>query len=138
MGSAGGTLSLANGARLEIPAGALDGAIEITFQVGADGHAFGDRERQRPLGPMLTVVPELNVTEGHEIVLSIPEQPVPSGFAPDDIAFEMEEVDRDARAIDTLATQTRWSIYPVQVEGGRFVIRTAYLPGNRLQFGVAR
>ncbi len=36
VGPAGGTLSLTNGARLEIPAGALAREVEISLHVGAD------------------------------------------------------------------------------------------------------
>ncbi|MEC7526448.1 MAG: hypothetical protein VYE22_41600 [Myxococcota bacterium] len=138
VGEAGGTLSLTNGARLEIPAGALQGETEVALQVGADGRAFGDAERQRPLGPMINVVPAILATEGTSFSISIPEQPLPSGFESSDLAFAMEEVDDDQRAIDTLGTQTRWQFYPVRVEGGRFRADVGGLPGHRLQFGVAR
>lgn len=137
VGQAGGTLTLSNGARLEIPPGALAREVEVTLHVGAEGQAFGDGERQRPLGPMLGVTPAIVAEEG-SFVLSIPEQPVPTGFASDDLAFAMEEADADARAIDTIATQTRWQFYPVQVEGGRFVARTEGFHGHRVRFGVAR
>lgn len=138
VGSAGGTLSLSNGARLEIPAGALSRDVEITFHVGADGQAFGDAERQRPLGPMLGITPALAAENGASFVLSIPSVPVPTGFQSDDLAFAMEETDEGARAIDTIATQTRWQFYHVQVDGGRFVARTQGFPGHRVRFGVAR
>lgn len=138
VGSAGGTLSLSNGARLEIPAGALSRDVEVTFHVGADGQAFGDAERQRPLGPMLSIEPALAAESGASFVLSIPSLPVPTGFESDDLAFAMEETDDGARAIDTIATQTRWQFYHVQVEGGRFVARTQAFPGHRVRFGVAR
>lgn len=138
VGPAGGTLSLRNGARLTIPAGAIDEEIEIAFHVGADGHAFGDRERQRPLGPMLAVEPGIVSAGGAPFELSIPEQPIPTGFETADLAFAIEEVDEGARAIDTLATQTRWQFYPVAVENGRFIVRTSGFGGQRVQFGVAR
>src|SRR5690606_16566372 len=103
-----------------------------------NGHAFGDGERQRPLGPMLAVTPALAAENGARFVLSIPEQPVPTGFASEDLAFAMEETDENARAIETIATQTRWQFYPVEVQGGRFVARTPVLHGHRVRFGVAR
>src|SRR3954453_19737192 len=40
IGSAGGTLELDNGARLEIPAGALSESVQITFAAGARTTAF--------------------------------------------------------------------------------------------------
>lgn len=138
VGPSGGTLSLRNGARLTIPSGALAEPIEVSLHVGADGQAFGDRERQRPLGPMLAVEPAIASEGGAPFELSVPEQPIPSGFETSDLAFAIEDVDEGARAIDTLATQTRWQFYPVAVEGGRFVVRISGLAGHRVQFGIAR
>lgn len=137
VGSAGGTLSLSNGARLEIPSGALGESVEVTLQNGADGQAFGDRERQRALTPMLNVTPQL-ISEGGNFVVSYPSQAIPAGFEESDLAFAMEFVDDHQRAIDTLGTQTRWQFFPVQVQNGRFVASVDGLPGHRLQFGVAR
>lgn len=136
--AAGGTLALANGARLTIPQDALTTPTEVVFRVGADGHAFGDRERQRALGPMLVVEPAIVSEGGAPFELSIPAQPLPPAFEPPDLAFAIEEIDEGARAIDTLATQTRWQFYPVAVENERFVVRTSGFAGQRVQFGVAR
>ena len=135
---AGGTFSLTSGARLEIPEGAIAEPVEVSFHVGAEGHAFGDRERQRPLGPLVAVEPSLIAAEGSSFTVSVPAQPLPDGWSPSDLAFAMEEVDTDPRAMDSLGTQTRWQFYPVTVENNRFVARVTGLPGNRLQFGVAR
>jgi len=137
VGADGGTLSLQNGVRLEIPAGALDEPTEITLSHGAEGHAFGDRERQRALGPIFTIVPQLR-SSGDPFVVSVPAQPVPAGYSEDDLAFAMEEVDEEQRAIDVLGTQTRWEFYPVVVANGRLEAHTMGLQGNRAQFGVAR
>lgn len=138
IGRAGGTLSLANGARLVIPPGALSEETEVALLVGAEGHAFGDAERQRALGPMLAVEPAIVSAGGVPFELSIPEQPIPTGFERSDLAFAIEETHEGARAIETLATRTRWQFYPVVVEGGRFVVRTSGFGGHRVQFGVAR
>ncbi|MBX3272565.1 MAG: hypothetical protein KF729_20060 [Sandaracinaceae bacterium] len=137
VGRAGGTFSLANGARLEIPSGALARDLEVSFGVGADGQAFGDREHQRAVGPMLNVEPALD-SEGPPFVLSIPQLPIPNGWSDSDLAFAMEEVHDEQRAIDTLGTVTRWQFYSASVEGGRIVARTTGLMGHRVQFGVAR
>lgn len=137
VGSEGGTLSLSNGARLEIPAGALSESVEVTLSHGADGQAFGDRENQRALGPMLNIEPNLR-SEGGHFVVSIPEQPVPNGWSTDDLAFAMEEVSDEQRAMDVLGTVTRWQFYHARVQGGRLVADTAGLHGHRVQFGVAR
>lgn len=133
----GGTLSLRNGARLEIPTGALSEPIEVILRRGAEGHAFGDAERQRPLGPMLNIEPGLVASDG-TFTISVPSQTIPSGFEEADLAFAMEEVDDQQRAIDTLGTQTRWQFYPVRVENGRWVAQVRGLAGHRVQFGVAR
>jgi hypothetical protein len=136
VGRAGGTLTLSNGARLSIPADALSEEVEVTLHVGADGRAFGDRERQRPLGPMLAVEPAI-VSNGDAIELSIPQLALPGGYSEDDLAFAVEEPTEE-RTMGTLATETRWQFLPVQIQNGRFVARTDGLPGQRLQFGVAR
>jgi len=135
---AGGTLSLTNGTRLEIPRGALSEPVEVVLRHGASGHAFGDAETQRPLGPMVNIAPMIVAAEGTGFTVSIPAQPIPAGFEEADLAFAMEEVDDQQRAIDTLGTQTRWQFYPVRVENGRFVAVVGGLPGHRVQFGVAR
>lgn len=137
VGEAGGTLSLTNGARLTIPRGAVPASTEVTFGRGVDGQAFSNAESQRPLGPMLNVTPALRAATGH-FEVSIPRQSIPSGFEEADLAFAMEEVDDQQRAIDVLGTQTRWQFYPVEVEGDRFVARIDGLPGHRLHFGVSR
>ncbi|MCC6875374.1 MAG: hypothetical protein IT378_13795 [Sandaracinaceae bacterium] len=128
---AGGTLSLANGARIAIAA--IDSPAEVVLRVGADARAFSNPETQRPLGPVLTIEPAIV----GEITISIPQVPMPSGFSSSDLAFAIEEV-AQGRAIDTIGTQTRWQFHPVQIEDGRFVARVGGLAGHRVQFGVAR
>ena len=86
---------------------------------------------------MINVTPPIH-SQGEPFVVSAPEQPIPAGWTPTDLAFAMEEVDDEQRAIDTVGTQTRWQFYPVQVENRRFSVRTEALMGHRLQFGVAR
>lgn len=138
VGEAGGTLSLQSGVRLVIPPGALAEESEVSLKEVAAGHAFGDAERQRPLGPTFAVEPAIVSAGGAPFEISIPQQPVPTGFERDDLALAVEGVHQGARAIDTLATHTRWQFYPVSIEDGRFVVRTTGLPGHRIQFGVAR
>lgn len=136
--NAGGTLSLQNGARLEIPSGAIAEPTEVVLRRGAEGQAFGDLERQRSLSPMLNVEPMLVAADGGAFVVSVPAQTIPSGFEEADLAMAMEEIDDQQRAIDTLGTQTRWQFYPVEVQNGRWVARVGGLAGHRIQFGVAR
>lgn len=137
VGGAGGTLALANGARLEIPAGALAEEVEVQMAAVGACRAFGDAERQRPLGPVLNIEPGLSASEG-AFELSIPQVALPGGYSEDDLAFAVEEPAEGARARGTLATETRWNFLPVVVRNGRFVARTDGLPGHRVQFGVAR
>ncbi len=137
VGRAGGTFALANGGRLEIPSGAIASATDVRFANGADGQAFGDRENQRPLGPMLNVEPAIR-SEGGDLRVSIPQQPIPNGWSEDDLAFAMEEVADQQRAMDVLGTVTRWQFYRARVENGRFVAEVPGVPGHRVQFGVAR
>ncbi len=137
VGRAGGTLSLTNGARLQIPAGALSEPTQVTLSHGAEGQAFGDREAQRALGPMLNIEPPL-YSDGPPFIVSIPEQPIPNGWSTEDLAFAMEEISNEQRAIDVLGTVTRWQFYSTTVESGRIQVRTTGLQGNRMQFGVAR
>ena len=137
VGPAGGTLSLSNGARLEIPAGALSAPTEVVLSHGVEGQAFRDRETQRALGPMLNIEPVLR-SGGAEFVVSIPQQPVPNGWSQEDLAFAMEEVSDEQRAIDVLGTVTRWQYYPVRMTGGRLAAHTMGLQGARVQFGVSR
>lgn len=136
--TAGGVLTLANGARLEIPRGALNEPIEVVIRPDAQGHAFGDSESQRPLGPMVSIQPALTAGAGESFTISVPAQPIPAGFEEADLAFAMEEVHDQQRAIDTLGTRTFWQFYPVRVENGRFVARVNGVPGHRVQFGVSR
>lgn len=136
VGSAGGTLSLENGARVMIPAGALSEPVEVTLSHGAEGQAFGDRESMRALGPMFEIAPALR-SEGPSFVVSIPEQPIPAGWAPDDLALAMEEIGPQ-RPNDTLSTNTRWVMYPIRVTNGRLECHTDGLQGHRVQFGVSR
>jgi hypothetical protein len=137
VGAAGGTLSLSNGARLEIPEGALSEEVEIAMSNAPACRAFGDAESQRPLGPVLNVEPPLSTSTG-AFELSIPQVALPGGYREDDLAFAVEDVAVGSRASETLATETHWNFLPVVVRNGRFVARTDGLPGHRVQFGVAR
>jgi len=137
VGAAGGTFSLSNGSRLEIPSGTFSEPTEVTLQNGADGEAFGDREYQRALGPMLNILPAMDAGGGR-LRVSVPQQPIPSGWTEDDLAFAIEEVADEQRAMDVLGTVTRWQFFPARVENNRFVAEVGGLPGHRVQFGVAR
>src|SRR5262245_59321116 len=77
VGRAGGPLELDNGARLDIPAGALDEEVEVTFADGTRTTAFANRDFERPLGPTLEIAPELTLTG--PVRVSIPLRDMPEG-----------------------------------------------------------
>lgn len=137
VGTRGGTLELANGSRLEIPAGALEREVEITMRVAADGQAFEDRELRRPLSAVVEILPQVPAAGGQRFRLSMPAQPIPDGFERSDLALGHETDDTRGRPIGT-ATHTRWDMWPARIEGERFVSDLDMLAGHRMQFGVSR
>ncbi|MDQ3035262.1 MAG: hypothetical protein M3Y87_22840, partial [Myxococcota bacterium] len=136
VGSAGGRLELANGGRLEIPAGALAQETEIFFGTGASAREAWDAETKQPLGPTLEVRPAIVAANGAEFRVSAPATQVPDGFEADDLALGHEE-EVDARHLSA-TTATRWQMWPARVESGRFVADLPALGGHRVQFGVSR
>jgi hypothetical protein len=135
VGSAGGTLELDNGARLEIPAGALSEAVQITFATGARTTAFSNKEHERPIGPTLELAPELALST--PVKVSIPALRLPDGFAEADLALGLEQLGAQ-RAVEMQGTQTRWDYFPATAEAGRAVAELAQIPGYRLQFLVSK
>jgi hypothetical protein len=135
IGSAGGTLELDNGARLEIPAGALESPVEITFAAGARTTAFSNKEHERPLGPTLEIAPELALSSPAKV--SVPALRLPEGFAETDLALGLEQLG-DQRAVEMQGTQTRWDYFPAASQAGRAVAELAAVPGYRLQFLVSK
>jgi hypothetical protein len=135
--TAGGTLELANGARVEVPADALPARTTLTFSVGPPTQVFAHREHQQPVGPMLQLEPALVATPGKRLRISVPFVQVPSGFTQDDLALAVESV-AEQRALGMGGTQTRWQNFPVTVEGNRLVGELAEVPGMRLVFLAAR
>lgn len=135
VGADGGTLELANGARLEIPAGALDSDVEIRLHVGAEAREAWDDETKRPLGPVVDVEPAITASSG-QFRVSAPAMPLPDGFDLSDLALGAEEEVGDTHLGG--ATRTRWQMWPARVDGNRFVAELPALGGHRLQFGVSR
>lgn len=136
VGRAGGTLELANGGRLEIPAGALGEEVEIVFTTGASAREAWDAETKRPLGPTLEVRPAMTAGGGARFRLSTPATQLPDGFELADLGLGHEE-EADARHLSA-STATRWQMWPARVESGRFVAEMPALAGHRVQFGVSR
>ena len=135
VGSAGGTLELDNGARLEIPAGALSETVQITFAAGARTTAFSNKEHERPVGPTLEIAPELALSAPARV--SVPARDIPEGFAETDFALGLEQLGSQ-RAVEMQGTQTRWDYFPAAAQAGRAVAELAQVPGFRLQFLVSK
>jgi hypothetical protein len=134
VGRAGGTLELANGARLEIPEEAIASEVEISFRVAPPAREAWDDETKRALGPSLEIEPAIRAQSG-QFRISCPASPIPPGFDREDLALGTEE---EAGATLGGATMTRWQMWPARVEGNRFVADMPAFPGQRVQFGVSR
>jgi hypothetical protein len=136
VGNAGGTLELDNGARLEIPQGALSEPVEITFGRGGHTTAFSNHEWERPLGPTLTLTPAIAL--GSPMKVSVPLATLPEGFSESDLALGLEVVSDSQRAVQMTGTQTRWDYLPASTASGRATAQLDAVPGYRLQFVVSK
>jgi hypothetical protein len=135
VGKAGGTLELDNGARLEIPQGALVDNVEVTFSRGTHTTAFSNHEWERPLGPTLEISPEFAL--GSPIKVSVPVSQLPEGFGEQDLALGLEVPSQNQRQ-QMQGTQTRWDYLPASTTSGRAVAELNSVPGYRLQFVVSK
>lgn len=135
IGRGGGSLELDNGARLEIPAGALQEAVEVTFAVGARTTAFSNKEFERPVGPVLEIAPELVLAA--PIKVSVPALRLPDGFSEQDLALGVEILG-DQRAIEMQGVQTRWDYQNASANAGRAEAQLTQVPGFRVQFLVSK
>lgn len=135
VGEAGGTLELDNGARLDIPAGALTDDVTLTFAAGARTTAFSNREYERTLGPTLEIAPAL--VPGTALSVSIPLAQLPEGFAADDVALGVE-VPADLQRLGGQGTQTRWDYMDATTDHGRAAATLSRLSGMRVQFIVSK
>jgi hypothetical protein len=139
VGPAGGVLELSNGAKLEIPAGALGDSVDVIFGVGSSTQAFANRENERTLGPALLIQPALIAQPGARIKISAPVGPIPQPFTEDDVTLATETVDEMDPMSDVRPTvQTIWQYASASVEGGRLVAELQELPGMRVQFLLSR
>ena len=136
IGPRGGTLELANGARLSIPNGALSEPVEITFSEGAHTTAFSNHEYERPLGPIVEIAPEIALNAPVEV--SVPLGQLPEGFSESDLALGLEVLATNQRAVPGQATNTRWDYLTAANKGGRAVAALSSVPGFRVQFVVSK
>ena len=137
VGPMGGSLELANGARLEIDPNVLSEDVEITMRVAEGAHVFDTSEYQTPLGPLVEVEPALAPSRTRSIHYSVPFTRIPAGYPESDLALAVEE-ESSQREHFVSATQTRWQMYAARHTGDRFVSDLDVLAGHRLQFGVSR
>jgi len=138
MGPAGGTLELGNGARIEIPQGALDEATPMVFRVAPATTAFLNQEGLQALGPLVLVSPEIYGAEREMIVFSIPLSSLPAGYDAAHLRIANEQPEGDQREYAENTTTTRWHYNAATMEGGRAIARFPSLPGMRLQFVVSK
>lgn len=137
VGRMGGTLELANGARLEIDRDVFSEEVEITMRVAEGAHVFDTSETQTPLGPLVEITPAVTPGLTRSIHYSVPYVRIPDGYPESDLALAIEEPGAQ-RDLFVSATQTRWQMYPARHAGDRFVSDLDELAGHRLQFGVSR
>lgn len=135
VGPKGGTLELANGARLTIPPGAFTSPVEITFSEGARTTAFANHEYERTVGPTLEIGPEAAIAAPLQV--SVPISRLPDGFEESDLTLGME-VPRDHQRLEMQGVQTRWDYLPAQSQSGRAVAQIGSVPGFRVQFLVSK
>lgn len=139
VGPAGGVLELSNGAKLEIPAGALGDEVEVIFGIGSQTQAFANRDFERPMGPTLLIQPALVAQPGARIKVSAPMGSIPQPFTEEDITLATEAVDEMDPMSDVRTNiQTVWQYANAEVVGGRFVAEVQELPGMRVQFLLSR
>ena len=135
VGPAGGTLELSNGAKLEIPQGALGDQVDVIFGVGSRTQAFANREYERTIGPTLIIQPSMVMQPGKRATLSAPLSSIPQPFTEEDVALATEEVDEYDPQSDVRNTvQTVWQYNAASVQGGRLVAELQEIPGFRVQF----
>lgn len=138
MGSLGGELTLANGAHLVIPPGALAEDIEVMFALGETVNAFNNRDDERIVGPSLVVAPELRSANGAKFVVELPYTTLPEGFTQEDVVIAFERNDEDATGFRGGAVRTTWDHAPARaLPGNKLRAEFTELPGLRVQFVVS-
>lgn len=136
IGPAGGTITLSNGCRIDIPDGSIDADLEFHATEGAAANVWSSEEGEVEAGPLFDLRPFVVAESGHTFTISCPARDAPRGFESADVRLGMEE-EMERRAF-TDAVQTRWQYHPASREGDRFVAELAYFGGHRVQFGFIR
>lgn len=131
MGSAGGSLTLTSGPKVEIPPGAIDGSEEVVIRESQGTTAFYNEESERPVGPTFVISPDIQAPEGRTIKVSIPLAAYPEGYGDVAIAYEYSVGER-VGAEDS--EHTRWQYEAARLTGGRAVAELPAVNGYRLQF----
>jgi hypothetical protein len=134
MGPSGGSLTLSSGAKVEIPPGAIEGALDVVLEESQMTTAFYNEESERPIGPTFIVSPGVQAPEGRTIKVSIPLAAYPEGYGDVAIAYEYSVGDR-VGAEDS--EHTRWQYETAKLSGGRAVADLPGVNGYRLQFVIA-
>lgn len=133
-GAPGGSLALSSGPRVEIPPGAIEGAVEIVLRESQMTTAFYNEESERPIGPVFVVSPGFNAPDGRTVRVSIPLAAYPEGYGDVAIAYEYSE---GARVGAEDSEHTRWQYEKARLTGGRAVADLPGLNGYRLQFVIS-
>ncbi|MGD8861903.1 MAG: hypothetical protein PVI30_17970, partial [Myxococcales bacterium] len=134
LGSAGGTLELSGGPRVEVPAGAIDEPMDFVLKEAPMTTAFFNSEHERPWGPTFVFSPGVNAPDGTTITVSVPLAAYPEGWGDVAIAYEYPVGDM-VGAED--AQHTKWQYEDASHTGGRAVAELPAVNGYRLQFVIA-
>lgn len=138
MGSPGGDLALANGARLVVPAGALDADVEVMLGLGEPVTAFNNHDDEKIVGPSLVIAPELASANSAPFVVELPFTSLPEGFTEADIAVAFESTDDDASGFRGGAVRTTWEHAPARITADhKLRAEFVHAPGMRVQFVVS-
>jgi len=131
MGAAGGTLELASGARVDIPAGALSEPQEIVLSLTQGTTAFFNSEHEKPVGPVFEVSPGMDAPEGGSITISIPLASYPEGWGDISLGYEYP-VGAVVGGEDS--EHTKWQYENAKLVGGRATAQLSSISGYRFQF----
>ena len=131
IGPPGGTLEIASGAKVEIPPGTFEKGEEVTIADAPSSTAYLNSEHLRPIGPVFTIAPSMEATNGRMIRVSIPLGAYPQGWG--DVQLGYEYMTGEMVGAED-AVHTQWQTEGGTLSGGRAVAEVPALPGYRLQF----